>query len=78
MEEEEAIIKGIETNETRYLYKAETGYMNILQTSDHDSDFFHKKPSSTNIVRSDKAKKGFRRESIPTAHSYTSELCPTG
>ena len=35
MEEEEAIIKGIETNETRYLYKAETGYMNILQTSDH-------------------------------------------
>ena len=35
MEEEEAIIKINETNETRYLYKAETGYMNILQTSDH-------------------------------------------
>ena len=33
MEEEEAIIKINETNETRYLYKAETGYMNILQTS---------------------------------------------
>ena len=35
MEEEEAIIKGIENNETRYLYKAETGYMNLIQTSDH-------------------------------------------
>ena len=39
MEEEEAIIKGIENkienNETRHLYKAETGFMNISQTSDH-------------------------------------------
>ena len=36
MEEEEAIIKGkIETHETHYLYKAETGCMNIIQTSDH-------------------------------------------
>ena len=36
MEEEEAIIKGkIETQENKYLYKAETGYMNIIQTSDH-------------------------------------------
>ena len=36
MEEEEAIIKGkIETEETYYLYKAETGDMNIIQTSDH-------------------------------------------
>ena len=36
MEEEEAIIKGkIETEETYYLYKAETGFMNIIQTSDH-------------------------------------------